>query len=249
MFEKKWLSILFLTLSLLVIMLPNAFAISVSPASHDFGNVKVGTSSAPQTFTIYNIGTGDLHISGMTLWDTTNYSLNINGGTNPCGSTTPTVTPNSSCTVTVTFSPTSTGALLDSNLVISSDDTDTPTLNISLSGRGTIPKCGCDFFPETTVIPKGRTLGFLATVTNHTTGTWIFYFATKVTTPDGSWYPRSGYLLGPIRVTLTYYESKSKYISLFIPKNAPLGTYTYHGYLGIPGAIWDECKFNFTVTE
>jgi hypothetical protein len=220
--------------------------ISINPTSINFGNVKVENSSAPSVITISNIGTGDLHISDMTLLDAVNYSLNDE--TNPCGSTTPTIAPNSSCTVTVTFSPTSTGTI-DGSLAISSDDPDIPTVNVSLSGRGTLPWCGCNFFPDTTVIQRGGTLGFWANVTNYTIGTWIFYYATKVRTPNESWYPSSDYLLGPIKVTLTYHESKSKYISHFIPNNAPLGTYTYHGYLGWPGDIWDECTFDFEVTE
>lgn len=222
--------------------------ISVSSSSLNFGNVNVGRSSAPLAITIYNTGTSDLQVSSMTLSDAANYSINVYEGSNSCGSITPTIAPNSSCTVTVTFSPTSTG-IIEANLLISSDDPDTPNLNVLLSGMGTIPKCGCDFFTESTEVPRGGTLRFIATVSNNTIGTWVFFFGTKVTKPDGGWYPRSGYLLGPIEVTLRMAESKSKYISLFIPNTAPLGTYTYHGYVGRPGYLWDECKFNFTVTE
>jgi YD repeat-containing protein len=115
-----------------------ASSISVLPVSHDFGNINVGSSSAPQTFTISNTGTSDLHISGMTLSDTTNYSLNINGGTSPCGSATPTIAPNSTCAVTVTFSPSLTGTI-DANLTVNSDDPDTLTLNMLLTGTGFAP--------------------------------------------------------------------------------------------------------------
>ena len=103
--------------------------LTVDPTSYDFGNVHVGSSSAPQTFTISNTGSADLHISGMSLSDTTNYSLDVNGGTNPCGSTTPTIAPNSSCTVTVTFSPSSTGTK-NATITINSDDPDTPDNHI-----------------------------------------------------------------------------------------------------------------------
>jgi hypothetical protein len=220
--------------------------ISVSPTSLNFGSVKVGNSSAPSVITIANNGIGDLHISGMLLWDTVNYSLDVNGGTNPCGSITPTIAPNNSCTVTVTFSPTSTGTI-DGSLAISSDDPDTPTVNVLFTGMGTLPWCGCEFYPDTTIIPRGGTLRFLANVTNYTIGTWSFYYATTITLPNGNRHPVSGYLLGPMKVTLTYHESKSKYVSHFIPYTAPTGTYTYHGYVGMPGDIWDECTFEFTV--
>lgn len=222
--------------------------ISVSSSSLNFGNVNVGRSSAPLSITIYNTGTSDLHISGMTLSDAASYSINVSEGTGSCGSATPTINPNSFCTITVTFNPSSTGRI-EANLIISSDDPDTPMINISLSGMGTIPKCGCDFLPDTTVVLRGGTLRFIAMVSNNTVGTWIFFFGTKVTRPNGGWYPRSGYLVGPIEVTLRMAETKSKYLSLFIPNTAPLGTYTYHGYVGRPSYLWDECQFNFIVTE
>jgi len=220
----------------------------VSPTSIDFRTLKVGRTSTPSVITISNTGTGDLHISDMLLWDALNYSLDVNGGINPCGSITPTVAPNNSCTFTVTFNPTSTGTI-DGSLAINSDDPDAPTVNVLFTGMGTLPWCGCEFDPDTTIIPRGGTLGFWAHVINYTSGTWSFHYATKVRTPNGSWYPSSGYLLGPMKRTLTYHESKSKYISHFIPYTAPLGTYTYHGYVGMPGDIWDECTFDFIVTE
>jgi YD repeat-containing protein len=109
--------------------------ISVSPASHNFGDVTVGGSSSPLAITVSNIGTSDLHVSGMFLSDTTNYSLNTVGGASPCGSTTPTIMPGNNCTVTVTFSPSSAGTK-NSDLTINSDDPDTQTLNVPLSGTG-----------------------------------------------------------------------------------------------------------------
>jgi len=239
---------MFVTLALVTISYSEYQNILVSPTILTFEAIKVGRSSGPSVITLSNTGTGYLHISGMTLWDAVNYSLDVNGGTNPCGSTTPIIAPNDSCTVSITFSPTSTGPI-DGSLAISSDDTDTPIVNVLFTGMGTLPWCGCEFYPVTTIIPRGGTLSFWADVTNYTIGTWTFYYATKVTTPNGSWYPSSGYLLGPIKATLTYHESKSKYISHFIPYTAPTGTYTYHGYMGWPGDIWDECTFDFTVTE
>ena len=224
--------------------------ISVTPTPYDFGSVNVGSSSSPQTFTISNSGTADLHILDMTLSDTTNYSLNINGGSNPCGSTTPTIIPNSSCTVTVAFSPSSTGQK-DANLTISSDDPDTPTLNVSLSGTGIIPSVECRLVPDATSIYRGGTLGFWASAQNNEGTTQNFKFVTKVKLPNGNMYPSSGWLFGPISVTLGPHTSKSKYLTQFIPGNAPYGTYTYYGYVGTSGppvVKYNECQFTFTVT-
>src|SRR5258705_12651388 len=44
-------------------------AIEVSPTSHDFGRVNVGSSSPTFDFTISNTGDADLHISGLTQSD------------------------------------------------------------------------------------------------------------------------------------------------------------------------------------
>jgi hypothetical protein len=220
--------------------------ISVSPPSHDFGSVNVGSSSAAQTFIISNTGTADLHISSMILSDTTNYSLNVNGGSSPCASTTPTITPNSSCTVTVTFSPSSTGTK-NANLTINSDDPDTPTLNVPLSGVG-IPIVECNLVPDATSVHRGGALGIQMSAANNTVQSQTFLFATFVTTPGGNRYPASGWLFGPISVTLNGYGSRSGHKSHDIPSGAPLGTYTYHGYVGNYGVgIYDECQFNFTV--
>jgi Tol biopolymer transport system component len=130
--------------------------ISVSPTSMNFGSITVGSSSTPQTFTVSNTGTVDLHISGIALSDTTNYSLNLNGGTSPCGSTTPTLTPDSSCTVTVTFSPTSAGQK-DANLAVISDDPDIPTVNALLTGIGVMPPIIVVAPNGGEVIPSGST--------------------------------------------------------------------------------------------
>jgi CSLREA domain-containing protein len=109
--------------------------ISVSPQSYDFGSIAVGSSAAALEITISSAGTRNLNITGMTLSDTVNYSLNANGGSNPCGGTALTLGINSSCTITVTFTPQATNSL-SATLTISSDYFDAPNLNISLTGTG-----------------------------------------------------------------------------------------------------------------
>ncbi|MCL6582996.1 MAG: choice-of-anchor D domain-containing protein [bacterium] len=117
------------------LLLPN---IAISPQGHDFGSIPVGSSSSPLVITISNTGTADLHISNIALSDTTNFHLDINGGSSPCGTLSPTIPPGGSGTLAITFAPSSAGALA-STLSISSDDPDTPTLTISLTGRGAPP--------------------------------------------------------------------------------------------------------------
>jgi hypothetical protein len=77
-----------------------------------------------------------------------------------------------------------------------------------------------------------------------------FLFVTFVTTPGGSRYPASGWLFGPVSVTLGGNASRSGHKSHNIPSGAGLGTYTYHGYVGNYGVgLYDECQFEFTVTS
>lgn len=80
----------------------NVPVFTLTPASLAFGTVKRGTLSTPQTVTVANTGTAPLGINLISL-----------GGTNPsqfqqtnnCGSS---VSPNTSCTITVTFAPAAT---------------------------------------------------------------------------------------------------------------------------------------------
>ena len=105
--------------------------ISVTPTSYNFGNVNVGSSSAPQTFTVSNTGTGDL-IIGTISFAGTDASQFGKQSDNCSGQT---LAPSSNCTVQAVFKPTSAGTK-SANLSIPSNDPDTPTLNVSLSGTG-----------------------------------------------------------------------------------------------------------------
>lgn len=73
--------------------------------SLDFGNVTVGSSSAPLTATLSNVGDG---LGTITALNTGNAAFAITGGT--CGSTPFDLDPDDSCTIAVTFTPSNTGA-------------------------------------------------------------------------------------------------------------------------------------------
>lgn len=104
--------------------------------------------------------------------------------------------------------------------------------------------------PDATTIPRGGILSYTGTITNNTDKSTTVLFATTVTLPNGNRYPSSSYLDGPLTVSLGPYESKSGHRSHMIPLNAPLGTYTYHGYIGNYGiGIYNECQFNFEVVQ
>ncbi|MDI6791769.1 MAG: choice-of-anchor D domain-containing protein [bacterium] len=113
-------------------ILPRIPQIFVAPTSHDFGDVPIGSPSAPQIFTISNPGKADLVIGSITLTpDASKFSLqkdNCSGRT---------LAPSRTCTLKVVFSPTSPGSK-GTNITIASNDPAASTLNLPL--RGTAPE-------------------------------------------------------------------------------------------------------------
>ena len=81
-------------------------AVSLSGSSLSFGNQLVSTPSAAQTETVTNTGTANLTISTVTMGGTNASDFAKSADT--C--TGATVTPNGTCTVSVTFTPSATGS-------------------------------------------------------------------------------------------------------------------------------------------
>jgi hypothetical protein len=106
--------------------LPN---IAVSPNSYDFGDVTVKQSSSPVTFTIQNNGTGNLKITKTKIIGTDAKVFKIKGS---CKKT---IFAEGNCQFTITLKPTSTGSKT-ATLQITSNDPDTATVEIPLSGTG-----------------------------------------------------------------------------------------------------------------
>jgi len=104
--------------------------------------------------------------------------------------------------------------------------------------------CECHLVPDDTTVSRGGTLGFQASVTNNTGGMGMVLFGTKVTKPDES---QTGFIWGPLQVWLNYDQTKSGHKTHTIPSGFELGTFTYHGYVGKHGNIYDECQFDFEV--
>ena len=103
--------------------------ISAAPSSYNFGSVRVGSSSAAQTFTVSNNGGAGVVVGTITLTGT-NASEFGKLNDNCSGKT---LAPSSTCTIQAIFSPASSGAKV-ANLNIPSSD---PTVNVPLSGTGT----------------------------------------------------------------------------------------------------------------
>lgn len=95
------------------------------PATLNFGNQPVGTPSAPQTVIITNSGSAGLTLTNVAAAG--DFSVNNNCGATP-------VAPRASCTVSVTFNPSTAGARTGS-LTFTDNSTDSPQ-TVVLSGTG-----------------------------------------------------------------------------------------------------------------
>ena len=106
-------------------------AISLTGAPVSFGNQLVKTTSAAKTVTITNSGTSAIKMGTITLTETTDFTL----ATNTCPASGSNLNAGSSCTVSVTFGPKSTGPKHGS-VVVNDNDPSSPQL-IGLTGTGT----------------------------------------------------------------------------------------------------------------
>ena len=108
-----------------------ATAVTVAPSSLSFASTVVGQTSPPQSVTITNTGSETLNITNFSTGSSNNFQY-----TSPsCLALNNTLTVGQSCTVNVTFTPTSTGSLA-ADLEISDNATGSPQ-QVALTGIGT----------------------------------------------------------------------------------------------------------------
>jgi hypothetical protein len=105
-----------------------------SSGSYDFGSSDVGVATSAITFTIENLGDGNLNLTGTPLivvsgTDAADFAVDQT-------STSSTVSASGSTTFTVTFTPSSAGAK-SAAITIANDDSDEGSYVINLSGTGT----------------------------------------------------------------------------------------------------------------
>ena len=105
-------------------------SMSLSGAPLAFGNQLVKTTSTAKSVTVKNTGTAAITMGAITLTDTTDYTISAN----TCPASGKTLAGGATCTISVTFNPTTTGAKRGS-VVINDSDPSTPQL-IGLSGTG-----------------------------------------------------------------------------------------------------------------
>src|SRR5215211_357907 len=114
-------------------------AASLSPSSLAFASQATGTTSAAQSATLTNSGSGTLAISSIAVVgaNAADYAQ-----TNTCPAT---LAAGSSCTISVTFTPTAAGTRTAS--VTITDDAAGSPRNVALSGTGTSPTPGASVTP------------------------------------------------------------------------------------------------------
>jgi hypothetical protein len=216
-----------------------------------FGELSFGP---PSTITITSPTGGETWYEGDTndiSWTSSNAGSDVKiEVSRDGGSTWLTITgstPNDGSYAWAVTSPTSSACRIRITSISYPSVSDMSSANFTIAAPQPPVTVSC--LPDATTIPRGGTLGYTGTITNNTNANMTVLFAAKVQKPDRSWYPPSGYLVGPLTVSLGAYASKSAHKSLNIPANVPLGTYTYHGYVGNYGAgIYHECQFDFAVT-
>ena len=108
-------------------------ALEVVPSTHDFGIVTFGNMPAPLKIKITNIGSTDINIHDVSLSDTGNYELHLDGESNSCDTLSPTLAVGETCTMEVEFHPSEFGSF-DAVLAVTPGDPSTPPANVQLSG-------------------------------------------------------------------------------------------------------------------
>lgn len=108
--------------------------IAVTPASIDFGNVLVGTTSSKLSVKIENTGDGVLTVTGAALGGTDAARFTLDPVSLPLK-----IAGGSSATLSLAYSPDATTAN-SAKLAITSDDPSTPSFEVPLAGVGVSPK-------------------------------------------------------------------------------------------------------------
>ncbi len=117
------------------------------------------------------------------------------------------------------------------------------------SFTGLVKPFTVELIPDSTTIVPGGVLGYQVIGTNNTGATQCFDYWTNVILTDGSTFPPAGELFGPYYLCLGPYQSKSAHLTHNVPLSAPLGTYTYNGFVGPYSNVRDRDHFDFDIIQ
>ena len=113
---------------------PSTPAASLAPTSVPFGNVNIGTTSAPMPISLSNTGNATLNITGITIGGANPTDFAMATGANACGTT---LAADATCVIYVTFTPAS-AASFSASLQVADNATGSPQTS-ALTGTGTTP--------------------------------------------------------------------------------------------------------------
>ncbi|MBI5394121.1 MAG: choice-of-anchor D domain-containing protein [Verrucomicrobia bacterium] len=140
-----------------------ASALAASPLALDFGQITVGSSKS-LLVTINNTGTSAGTVTSLTLGGSADFALGAAAPATPF-----TVSPGSSVTVPVNYTPGVAGAASGS-LQIGTDSTSTPTLTVSLAGTGGVPQTAVIGMTPSSLafgqVPVGTSKSMMVTIGN-----------------------------------------------------------------------------------
>jgi hypothetical protein len=243
----------FTTSSLLAEIYPSD--ISVSPASHDFGNVSTVETSTALSFTVSNNGDADLIIGIISLTGTDSSEFSIQNDL--CSGQT--VAPSGSCTFEAVFSPTI-EATANANLSIPSNDSIRPTLDVPLSGTGITcknptPNIKANGSDNTITTGTDDTLSITVSLCAGDSSSVNCDWWVAADTPFGWFYynPSMGWTPG---LSFTYQGPLSDLgtFTVLNMSSLPIGTYTFYftvdmnmnGVLDFDSLYYDSVVVNIT---
>jgi Abnormal spindle-like microcephaly-assoc'd, ASPM-SPD-2-Hydin/Beta-propeller repeat len=135
-----------------------ASPVFLSPATVNFGNQGINTTSTAQTVTLKNASTATVKNIVVSLTGAGAASF---AQTSACG---PTLAAGASCTISVTFKPTATGAVTATLSVADSDASSPQTATLTGTGTGTTPDFTIAASPTTVSVAAGSTANTTVTV-------------------------------------------------------------------------------------
>ena len=173
---------------------PPAPDISVNPTQLDFGLEQVGSTSQPRTVTVANAGPAPLVISRLV-------AQGDFGFTSDCGASA--LSNQASCRIDAVFAPVVPGLRVGS-ITLTSNDPDSPIVQVALGGEGVAPPAGvltlvptALFFPDTfvgersvsqfaTLINTGNAVATLGDITVSGAGFEVSHSCASLLPPGGS---------------------------------------------------------------
>lgn len=153
-------------------------------------------------------------------------------------------TTNSAGNVDITIDPATTGTM---DVTVTAQNQLIHYGSCTVTGGGPLDM-EVDIALSGSAFQRGDTLGYDLTVTNNTAGQLTTWLWTNITLPNSNTYPGSGYLDGPISVTVNGNSSDVWNYSKTVPGIAPFGSYVFNAYIGPNPAIDDEDHAAFDIT-